>query len=607
MKKHIEDYALIGDCRTAALVGRDGSIEWLCWPRFDSGALFAALLGDAENGRWRIYPTDGQARVSRHYRENTLILETEIETDTGAVAIIDFMPLQSGGISHIVRLVHGRRGTVEMATEFTVRFDYGLIVPWMTRLDEGGLKAIAGPDMAVLRTSVPLKARGYEHSGTFSVAANETVPFVLSYGRSYRRTPRPIDPLKALRQTERIWKNWAESCEDHGVYSEASLRSLITLKALTYRVTGGIVAAPTTSLPEEIGGVRNWDYRYCWLRDATFTLLALLNSGFRREADQWRVWLQRAVAGSPRQMQIVYGLAGERRLVESEIAWLPGFENSSPVRIGNAASDQLQLDVYGEVMDALFQGSVAGLDSYLDAWPLQQTLVEHLGSIWQQADEGLWEVRGGARHFTHSKVMAWVAVDRAIKSVEHFGVAGCLEEWRQLRDRIHAQVCSEGFNSKIGAFVQSFGSSELDASTLLIPLVGFLPPSDPRVASTVEAIGSKLKAGRLIRRYNASSGADGIGGSEGVFLACSFWYADNLILLGRRAEATELFEHLLSLRNDVGLLSEEYDPVHGCMLGNFPQAFSHVALVNTAHNLLGPKKPAQRRQNSHNKGRSPPS
>ncbi len=596
MTPRIEDYGLIGDFQSAALVGKNGSIDWLCWPRFDLGALFAALLGDEQNGRWRLTAADSHATISRQYRQNTLILETEIATDTGTAAVIDFMPLGAEGKSHIVRLVEGRAGKVEMVTELTFRFDYGLIVPWITRLGEGCFKAIAGPDMVILRTPASLQAEGYKHAGAFTVAAGETVPFVLSYGRSYRRIPEPIDPQKALHETERAWREWCEACDPAGPYSEAVLRSLITLKALTFRTTGGVAAAPTTSLPEEIGGARNWDYRFCWLRDATFTLLALLNSGFRREAAEWRLWLQRAAAGSPEQLQIVYGLAGERRLDEREIPWLAGFANSKPVRIGNAAANQLQMDVYGEVMDALYQGSVAGLDHYLEAWPLQRTLVDHLEQIWQQVDEGVWEVRGKPRHFTHSKVMAWVAVDRAIKSVERFGVDGPADEWRRLREHIHDQVCERGFNRKAGAFVQSYGSEELDASALLIPLVGFLPPGDPRVRSTVEAIGSKLKRGRLIRRYDLSSGADGVGGGEGAFLACSFWYADNLLLLGRRQEAEELFEHLLSLRNDAGLLSEEYDPDEGRMLGNFPQAFSHVALVNTAHNLAGAAMPRQRHE-----------
>jgi GH15 family glucan-1,4-alpha-glucosidase len=601
MARRIEDYALIGDCESAALVGRDGSIDWLCWPRFDSGAIFSGLLGDADNGHWSLTATGKITNTTRRYRGDTLVLETLIETENGAVTVIDFMPLRDGGGGHLVRLVQGRGGEVGMQTEFVLRFDYGLIVPWITRMDGNGLQAVAGPDKVVLRTCVPLEAKGYRHFGAFKVSAGETVSFVLSYGASFRPGPNPVDPLEALEETERSWEVWKQDFNLAGTpYSKAVLRSLITLKALTYPITGGIVAAPTTSLPEEIGGVRNWDYRYCWLRDATFTLLALLNSGFHREAHEFRVWLQRAVAGSPKQMQIVYGLGGERRLIESEISWLTGFENSKPVRIGNAAYDQLQLDVFGEVMDALFHSSLGGLDPDHQAWPLQCLLAGHLEEVWQTPDEGLWEVRGGPRHFTHSKVMAWVAFDRAIKMAKRFHLEGPIDRWRRVRKLIHEQVCKEGYDTKQQAFVQSYGSTELDAGALLFPLVGFLPPADPRVRSTVEAIGKHLCNGRLIRRYNTNSGADGVKGSEGVFLACSFWYADNLILLGRKEEARDLFEYLLTLCNDVGLLSEEYDPGSGRMLGNFPQAFSHVALVNTAHNLAGRNKPAHQRPQAGN-------
>ena len=548
-------------------------------------------------GAWA--PSSKDAAVTRRYRGNSLILETHIETATGAATVTDFMPLRDGGSSHVVRLVQGQGGHVEMTTEFVLRFDYGLIVPWITQIDGCGLEGVAGPDKAVLRTDVPLVADGYRHRGTFTVAAGETVSFVLSYGRSFRPNPAPIDAKAALDETQSSWDLWQRDFNLAGTaYSDAVLRSLITLKALTYPLTGGIVAAPTTSLPEEIGGVRNWDYRYCWLRDATFTLLALLNSGFRREASEFRIWLQRAVAGSPQQMQIVYGLGGERRLVESEIPWLAGFENSRPVRIGNAASDQLQLDVYGEVMDALFHSAMGGLDPSHEAWPLQCLLTSHLEDVWQEPDEGLWEVRGGPRHFTHSKVMAWVAFDRAIKMAERFRLKGPLERWRSVRQQVHDQVCKEGFDPKIGTFVQSYGSEELDAGALLIPLVGFLPPGDPRVRSTIEAIGERLTDGRLIRRYNPRAGTDGLRGGEGLFLACSFWYADNLILLGRTDEARELFEYLLTLRNDVGLLSEEYDSGSGRMLGNFPQAFSQVALVNTAQNLAAADKPAHQRRHA---------
>ena len=535
------------------------------------------------------------AQTRRRYRDSTLILETDFETDTGAVTLIDFMPLHREGPSRLVRLIQGRRGEVEMVTEFVLRFDYGLIVPWVTRMECKGLQATAGPDMALLRTNASVKARGLKHCGVFTVQAGETVSFVLSYGKSFEPPPPPIDPLKALEETEKVWRRWSERCTYSGPYSGAVLRSLITLKGLTYHPTGGIAAAPTTSLPEEIGGNRNWDYRYCWLRDATFTLLALMNSGYRHEADEWRTWLRRAVAGSAQQVQIVYGLAGERRLLESTIPWLPGYENSRPVRVGNAAAGQLQLDIFGEVMDALFQGGAGGLDPAHKAWPLQLNLIEHLEKIWRLPDEGLWEVRGGPRQFTHSKVMAWVAFDRAIKTIERSGVEGPLERWRKVRDQIHKQVCEEGLDAKTGAFTQSYGSSALDASALLIPLVGFLPPGDPRVRSTVEAIGKTLRVDGLVRRYDTSRTDDGLKGGEGAFLACSFWYADNLVMLGRRDEALELFEFLLTLCNDVGLLSEEYDPLARRMVGNFPQAFSHVALINTAHNLCEGPKPATQR------------
>ncbi len=594
MAKRIEDYALIGDCESAALVGREGAIDWLCWPRFDSGALFAALLGAPGNGSWSMSPAHGGA-ARRRYRQDTLILETDFETASGAVTVTDFMPLHREGPSRLVRLVQGRRGEVDMVTEFVLRFDYGLIVPWITRMDSEGLQAAAGPDMAVLRTDVPMEAQGLKHRGALKIKAGETVSFVLSYSRSNEPPPPPIDPLEALVQTETAWRRWSSRCTYSGPYSNAVLRSLITLKGLTYHPTGGIAAAPTTSLPEKIGGRRNWDYRYCWLRDATFTLLALMNSGYPHEAREWRGWLQRAVAGSASQVQIVYGLAGERRLVESEIPWLDGYENSKPVRIGNAAAGQLQLDIFGEVMDALFQWMASGGDPDHEAWSLLRNLIEHLETIWRDPDEGFWEVRGGPRQFTHSKIMAWVAFDRAIKMVERFGVDGPLERWREIRGEIHEQVCRQGFDAKTGAFTQSYGSNALDATTLLIPLVGFLPASNPRIRSTVEAIGGTLRVGRLIQRYDTHKTEDGFMDGEGAFLACSFWYADTLIMLGRRDEAQELFEYLLTLCNDVGLLSEEYDPTARRLVGNFPQAFSHVALINTAHNLSEWPKPVEQR------------
>jgi GH15 family glucan-1,4-alpha-glucosidase len=594
MSKRIEDYALIGDCETAALVGRDGAIDWLCWPRFDSPAVFAALLGRPDNGRWSL-AADEQASIARRYRDGTLILETEIATRSGDASVIDFMPMRTDGTSHIVRIVRGRRGRVRMRTELVLRFDYGSIVPWVTRLGDRCIKAIAGPDMVVLHADALPRAEGFAHRGEFIVAAGETLTFVLSYGPSFQPLPVIIDPLKALRDTERTWHNWIARSKVSGPYAKEILGSLVTLKALTYRPTGGIVAAPTTSLPEAPGGVRNWDYRFCWLRDATFTLLGLLNCGLVEEANAWRKWLRHAVAGNPAQVQTMYGLAGERRLDERELPWLAGYDGARPVRVGNAAARQLQLDIFGEVIDALFQSSIAGLGRGHSAWDLQYKLLEHLESIWRQADNGLWEVRGGVRQFTHSKVMVWVAFDRAIKSVQRLGVEGPLGRWRALRAQVHREVCEQAYDASLGAFVQSYGSSALDASALLIPLVGFLAPGDPRIASTVAAIERHLMVDGLVRRYDTARGADGLKGGEGAFLACSFWLADNLVMLGRREEARELFTRLLALRNDVGLLAEEYDPAAGRMLGNFPQAFSHVALINTALNLSKPQTPAEQR------------
>jgi GH15 family glucan-1,4-alpha-glucosidase len=595
MASPIEDYALIGDCETSALVGRNGSIDWLCWPRFDSGAVFAALLGDANNGHWSIAANDQCAQISRRYRGNTSILETHIETTSGAATLIDFMPIRTGGPSRIVRIVRGDRGCVTLQTELMLRFDYGSIIPWVTRLEDGSIKAIAGPDMVILHAGAELKADGLSHRGEFTVAAGTTVNFVLSYASSFDERPATIEPLQALAETEDSWHRWTEAYPGTGPYAAHVLRSLITLKMLTFKPTGGIVAAPTTSLPELLGGARNWDYRFCWLRDAAFTLIALLNCGFREEAAAWRQWLQHAVAGDPSQVQIMYGLAGERRLDERELPWLQGYASSRPVRIGNAAAAQVQIDIYGELMDTLFQSTSGGLPAEKTVWDLQQKLVEHLETIWHEPDSGLWEVRAGRRHFTHSKVMAWVALDRAVKSIERIGFQGPLERWRLLRDQIHAQVCEEAYNRKIGSFVQSYGSSELDASALLIPLVGFLPPTDPRIQSTVVAIRNHLMIDGLVRRYLPRPEIDGLKGGEGAFLACSFWLADNLVLLNRRQEAQELFQHLLTLSNDVGLLSEEYDPVACRMLGNFPQAFAHVALINTAHNLYKLRKPAEQR------------
>jgi GH15 family glucan-1,4-alpha-glucosidase len=595
MPSRIEDYAMIGDCQTAALVARDGSIDWLCWPRFDSAACFAALLGTPDHGRWRIAPADPQPQVRRHYHDGTLILETRFETGEGAVSVIDFMPVRES-LSNLVRLVVGRRGRVAMDMELALRFDYGASVPWVTRLQgESGLRAVAGPDMAVLRTPVALKGRDLKTTARFEVHAGETVPFVLTHSASHLDLPEPVDADAALSDTAAFWKSWSDRCAVPGPWSDAIRRSLITLKALIYAPTGGIVAAPTTSLPEQPGGVRNWDYRFCWLRDATLTLLALMNAGYYDEAGAWREWLARAVAGSPEQTQIMYGLAGERRLPEWTLDWLPGYEGAAPVRVGNAAAAQLQLDVYGEVMDALHQARKGGLAPHDASWNVQRTLIGHLGKIWDEPDEGIWEVRGRRRHFTHSKIMAWVAVDRAVKGVEVFGLSGPVDRWRTLRQRIHEDVCRLGYDTGLGSFVQSYGSSELDASLLMIPLTGFLPANDPRMLGTVAAIERELVHDGFVRRYHTSRTDDGLPPGEGVFLACSFWLADNLALQGRWKEARALFERLLALRNDVGLLSEEYDTQARRLVGNFPQAFSHVGLVNTAYNLSAREKPAIQR------------
>ena len=590
----IEDYALIGDCESAALVGRDGSIDWLCWPRFDSCACLAALLGGPQHGRWKLSPAT-DFKVRRRYRPDTLILETEFETQEGAATLIDFMPVR-GSQSDLVRMVVGGRGRVAMEMEFVLRFDYGASVPWVTRLADGrGLRAISGPDKVVLCTSVPLDNRDMKTRAHFEVEAGQTCSFVLTHSASHLEAPAPAEPRRALEATERFWREWAGRCSAGGPWADHVRRSLITLKALTYAPTGGIVAAPTTSLPERIGGVRNWDYRYCWLRDATLTLLAFLYAGFHEEAGAWREWLVRAVAGSPEQMQIMYGIAGERRLPESVLPGLPGYENSAPVRIGNAAAAQLQLDVYGELMDALYQACKAGLARYDVAWDLQRALLAHLERVWVQPDQGIWEVRGPPRHFTYSKIMAWVAFDRGVKMVEGLGLPGPVERWRELRSRIHRDVCERGYSERRGTFVQSYGCEELDAALLLIPSTGFLPANDPRVAATVEAIQRGLTVGGLVQRYLTHETLDGLPAGEGVFLACSFWLADNLCLQGRHDEARELFGRLVGLTNDVGLLSEEYDPAARRLLGNFPQAFSHVALVNTALNLGHAEKPVEQR------------
>ena len=586
----IEDYALIGDCTTAALVGRNGSIDWLCWPRFDSGALFAALLGTSEHGRWRISPADPRPRTSRAYHDDTLVLETVFDTADGSVALIDFMPMGQGG-SSVIRLVKGRGGKVAMQMHLALRFDYGITVPWVTQLEDGsGVRAIAGANQAVLRSPVPLQGMNFATVAEFDVAEGECVPFVLRHGPSHLPTPPEIDWKSALQETESFWRGWSSRCSHVGPLREAVKRSLLTLKALTYAETGGIVAALTTSLPEQLGGERNWDYRYCWLRDATFTLMALVSAGYRDEARAWGQWLRRSVAGSPHQLQIMYGLSGERQLIEWEVPWLPGYRGAAPVRVGNAASGQLQLDVYGELIDALYQGRSLGLAPVGAGWPLQQKLIEHLEQVWEQPDEGIWEVRGGRRHFTFSKVMAWVALDRTVRDAERFKFSAPLESWRKVRDSMHATICERGFDSERNTFTQSFGSNELDASLLLIPLVGFLPADDPRVRGTVAAIERDLMIDGLVLRYRTEADIDGLAPGEGVFLPCSFWLAANYKLQHRGAEAFALFERLLSLRNDVGLLAEEYDPKAQRQLGNFPQAFSHLAIIGTALSLhdVGP-------------------
>ncbi|MGA7327377.1 MAG: glycoside hydrolase family 15 protein [Rhodomicrobium sp.] len=593
MALQIEDYAIIGDCKTAALVSRDGSIDWLCWPRFDSAACFAALLGTPEHGRWLIAAADPSARVARRYRDDTLILETDFETSSGAVTVIDFMPLRDG--SHdLVRIVIGRRGRLSMRCEFVLRFDYGSMVPWVTRLEDGALQAIAGPDMSVLRTPIGLTGEDLKTVGDFVVAQGDTIPFVLSYGLSHRALPEPIDPIAALSDTEVFWHNWSAGCTGMGEWSGLVRRSLITLKALTYRPTGGIVAAPTTSLPEQLGGTRNWDYRYCWLRDATLTLLSLMHGGSYDEAQDWRLWLHRAVAGLPAQAQIMYGIAGERRLTELELPWLPGYQGAGPARIGNAASDQCQLDIYGEIMDAFYQARLGGLEPLSNS-DLLRVLLDHVAQIWRESDEGMWEVRGPRQHFTHSKVMAWVAFDRAIKLAENFGFAGPVEQWKALREDIHDEVCAKAYNAERGAFVQHYGASTLDAGVLMMPLVGFLPITDRRMSSTVAAIERDLTVDGFVLRYDTGSGQDGLPPGEGAFLACSFWLADCLLMLGRTGDARRLFRRLAGLCNDVGLLAEEYDPRAQRLTGNFPQAFSHIALVNTAHNLVLAGKPVHER------------
>ncbi len=593
----IEDYTLIGDTQTAALVGRDGSIDWLCLPRFDSASCFAKILGGDDHGRWLLGPADpGDDHVlTRRYRPGTLVLETEHATSTGRVRVTDVMPIRDEA-PDVVRLVEGLEGTVTMRMELVIRFDYGAAVPWMRRV-EGALRAVAGPDALELRTPIETHGEGMTTRGEFTVNAGDQVPFVLTWHLSHLPPPSPVDAVEAIEGSASWWTEWSDRCRTEGTYRELVQRSLITLKALTHGPTGGLVAAPTTSLPEAIGGSRNWDYRYCWLRDATFSLYALLVGGYEEEASAWRDWLLRAAAGAPEQMQIMYGPAGERRLEEFELPFLPGYEDSTPVRIGNAASNQLQLDVYGEVMDCLHQARRAGVAADPMSWELQRKLMDYLAEIWRKPDEGIWEVRGPRRHFTHSKVMSWVAADRAVKAVERFDLEGPVDRWRTLRDEIRTDIFENAWDEDRGAFTQSYGRPELDASVLLLPLVGFLDARDAKMRSTVAAIEDELLDDGLVRRYltSADGDVDGIRGTEGAFLPCSFWLADNYVLQGRLDEGRALFERLCSLANDLGLLSEEYDTGRKRLVGNFPQAFTHVALVNTAHNLSKSRGPAQAR------------
>ena len=592
----IEDYALIGDCETAALVSRGGSIDWLCFPRFDSHACFAALLGTPEHGRWLLAPAGPVTAVRRWYRGDTAVLETELTTADGVVSLLDFMPIRSG-LPDLVRIVVGRRGRVAMRMELVIRFDYGSVVPWVRRVP-GGISAVAGPDGLLLRTPVPLRGEDFRTVADFDVDEGEEIGFDLTWFPSHQEARQELDPHEALRDTETWWTEWAAQCTVTGPWRDAVMRSLITLKALTYRPTGAIVAAPTTSLPERFGGMRNWDYRYCWLRDATFTLLALMSAGYTDEAAAWRDWLVRAVAGRPEQIHIMYGIGGERRLTELELAWLPGFEASSPVRIGNAAHAQFQLDVFGEVLDATHQGWKRGVPHDDNAWRIDTALVNFLESAWREPDEGIWEVRGPRRHFTHSKMMAWVAMDRAVKGIEQFGLEGPVDRWRAIRDAIHQEVCARGYDATQKAFVQFYGSPLLDASLLMMPLVGFLPVSDPRVRGTIEAIERHLARDGFVSRYQTTPEVDGLPSGEASFLLCSFWLVDCLELVGRHDDATRLFDRLLSIRNDVGLLAEGYDTDQRRLAGNFPQAFSHVGLINSALNLSRRRAPAGARSAS---------
>jgi GH15 family glucan-1,4-alpha-glucosidase len=594
MTCRIDDYALLGDCRSAALVGLDGSIDWLCLPRFDSDACFAGLLGTHENGFWKVAPTSPIRAARRAYKDRTLTLETELECGAGTIVITDFMPVGHDGPG-VVRIVTGKAGTVRVRSELALRFNYGKTVPWVQRTSFG-IEAIAGPDLVRLATPAPLHGEDLRTVSEFDVRAGDRVPFVLQWAPSFGRRPDRLEPEHALERCDAFWKNWARKCCGEGPYADVIGRSLLTLKALTFEPTGGIVAAATTSLPEHIGGVRNWDYRFCWLRDATFTLYALMTAGYHDEARAWRDWLLRAAAGAPEQLQILYGIAGERRLVETELDWLAGYEGSRPIRIGNAASEQMQLDVYGELADSLYLSHTSGLDREGAGWTLERALLRHLETAWREPDHGIWEVRGPRRHFVHSKVMCWVAFDRGVKSIQRWGLDGPVERWKAIRDEIHAEVCDRGFDPATHAFVQYYGSTEPDASLLLMPIVGFLPPDDPRIVRTVLSVERHLVIDGFVRRYIPQPEVDGLPAGEGAFLACSFWLVDALVLLGRYEEARARFDRLVSLANDVGLLAEEYDPTAGRMLGNFPQALSHVALVNSALNLSRVDGPARHRR-----------
>lgn len=596
--KPIEDYGLIGNMLSSALVGKDGSIDWLCLPRFDSPACFAALLGTPDNGRWKIAPAAPVRSVSRRYLPETAILETRFETDTGTVTLTDFMPIAEVGEQvDLVRIVTGVAGSIEMEMDFVLRFENGQAIPWVERRDHG-LSAVAGPNAVELHTTLPIEGRDMRTGCRFRIGPGESTALTLSYHSSITRPHIVAEPQSALNHTASWWRAWIKRGSAASLpeaYRDAAVRSLITLKLLAYRPTGGIVAAPTTSLPEAIGGQRNWDYRYCWLRDSALTLFALLNAGHREEADRWRRWLLRAVAGAPDQLQIMYGIAGERWLPEYELPWLSGYEGSRPVRVGNGAAGQMQLDVYGELIDTLHVARDAELQSHDEAWQLQKQLLAHVERIWQVPDQGIWEVRGPARAFTHSRMMCWVAFDRAIDAVERHGLDGPVAHWREVRKAIHDDVCSNGYDSDLGSFVQYYGGKTLDASLLLMPQLGFLPADDPRVRGTIAAVERELMQGGFVQRYSTGQADDGVGGCEGTFLACSFWLVDAYVLSGRREDAQALFDRLVGLANDLGLLSEEYDPDAGRLLGNFPQAFSHIGLINSAHNLASAYGPAMQR------------